>query len=161
MTNRERQATSLSVAIGRTQHCVQRCDLNNAVCVCVCVSATPVTEHSSIRSSTVAHQHMPVGHRVIRGVAGCRAGQETGSSQAAGHQHHRHGLAVRQMQQDCSSRIGLVAHRRTRPSVTQSAVFDGALHVCVCVCVCDRRVSVSVRRSLPVLLYPLRAVLLP
>ena len=33
----------------------------------------------------------------------------------------------------CSSRIGLVAHRRPHPSVTQSAVFDGALHVCVCV----------------------------
>ena len=32
----------------------------------------------------------------------------------------------------CSSRIGLVAHRRPHPSVTQSAVFDDALHVCVC-----------------------------
>ena len=36
----------------------------------------------------------------IWGVAGCRAGQVTGSSQAAGDQHHRHGLAVRQTQQD-------------------------------------------------------------
>jgi len=34
----------------------------------------------------------------------------------------------------CSSRIRLFAHRRTHPSVTQSVVFDGALHVCVCVC---------------------------
>jgi len=38
----------------------------------------------------------------------------------------------------CSSRIGLFAHRRTHPSVTQSAVFDGALHVCVCV---NRRIG--------------------
>ena len=29
----------------------------------------------------------------------------------------------------CSSRIGLFARRRTHPSVTQSVVFDGALHV--------------------------------
>jgi len=29
----------------------------------------------------------------------------------------------------CSSRIVLFAHRRTHPSVTQSVVFDGALHV--------------------------------
>ena len=68
-------------------------------------------------------------------VAGCRAGQETGSLQAAGHQHHRHGLAVRQMQQDL-----LITDWALRPSaypsVTQSVVFDGALHVCVCVCVC-------------------------
>ena len=35
-------------------------------------------------SSTEAH-HMPVGHRVIWEVVGCRAGQEMGSSQAAGH----------------------------------------------------------------------------
>ena len=62
--------------------------------------------------STEAH-HMPVGHRVIWEVAGCRAGQEMGSSQAAGHQHHRHGLAMQQMQQDCSSRTGLFTHRCT------------------------------------------------
>jgi len=80
---------------------------------------------------------MPVGHRVIRGVAGCRAGQETGSSQAAGHQHHRHGLAVRQMQHDL-----LIIDWTLRPSASQSVVFDGALLVCVCVCP-GRNVSVD------------------
>ena len=71
----------------------------------------------------------------FRGVSGCRAGQETGSLRVAGHQHHRHGLAVRQMQQEL-----LITDWALRPSaypsVRQSVIFDGALHVCVCVCVC-------------------------
>ena len=80
-------------------------------------------------SSTEAH-HMPVGHRVIWEVAGCRAGQEMGSSQAAGHQHHRHGLAMQQMQQDLLI-TDWALHPSVYPSVTQSVVFDGALHVYV------------------------------
>ena len=80
---------------------------------------------------------MPVGNRVIWGVTGCHAVQETGSLQAAGRQHHRHDLAMRQMQQDLL--ITDWAYRPSAyPSVTQFVVFDGALHVFVCmrVCIC-------------------------
>jgi len=52
---------------------------------------------------------------------GCRVGQEKGRWQAAGRQHHRHGLLVQQMQQDL-----LIAEwalcPSAYPSVTQSAV---------------------------------------
>jgi len=64
------------------------------------------------------------------GVAGCRSGPETGSSQAAGHQQHPHGLAVRQMQQDLLITDWALRPSAGDPSVTQSVVFDGALHVC-------------------------------
>ena len=78
-----------------------------------------------IEHSGAPHASQPLRHLRSRG---CRAGQETGSSQAAGDQHHRHGLAVRQMQQDL-----LITDWALRPSAypSQSVAFDGALHVCV------------------------------
>ena len=74
-----------------------------------------------------------------------------GSSQAAGHQHHRHGLAMRQMQQDLLI-TDWALHPSAYPSVMQSIVFDGALHhvcVCGCGCVC---VCISVTYSLLILM---------
>ena len=65
------------------------------------------------------------------GVADCRAGQEMGSSQAAGHQHQQHGLAVWQTQQDLLITDWALCPSAC-PSVMQSIIFDGKLHVCVC-----------------------------
>jgi len=50
--------------------------------------------------------------------------------QVIGHQHHRHGLAMQQMQQDLLI-TDWALHPSVYPSVTQSVVFDGALHVYV------------------------------
>ena len=94
------------------------------------VTHTPtVTHQCPTRSRTVAFDVSDSHHR-FWGSTGWQSTEETGSPQAPGRQQHQHGMAVWSVQQ-CLLIQNWAHCPSSYPSMKQSIILDGAVHVCV------------------------------